>query len=89
MLTLRSDNGGEYISSEFKQFCVNNKIKRQYTLPDTSKQNGVAERSWRTLFEMARAMLKTANLPVVRSSYHHCCLQLWTKVLGTYYFFNK
>ena len=61
---LRSDNGGEYISAEFKQFCVDNKIKRQYTIPHTPKQNGVAERSWRTLFEMVRAMLKTANLPL-------------------------
>ena len=59
---IRSDNGGEYKSKEFNKFCRENGIKRELTVPKTPEQNGVAERSWRTLFEMTRGMLKTAGL---------------------------
>ena len=37
---LRSDNGGEYISKEFVDFCVGKGIKT--TTPYTPAQNGVA-----------------------------------------------
>jgi hypothetical protein len=60
--SLRSDNGGEYKSEEFNKFCREYGIKRELTIPNTPEQNGVAERNWRTLFEMTRGMLKTANL---------------------------
>ena len=30
---LRSDNGGEYVSQEFKDFCVVEGIKRELTAP--------------------------------------------------------
>jgi hypothetical protein len=30
---LRSDNGGEYTSSAFKEFCVDSGIKRELTVP--------------------------------------------------------
>ena len=33
--TIRSDNGGEYISNKFKQFCLDNNIKNEYTIPHT------------------------------------------------------
>ncbi len=59
---IRSDNGGEYTSEQFQQFCLDNKIKREFTIPHTPQQNGVAERNWRTLFDMTRSMLKEANL---------------------------
>ena len=59
---LRTDNGGEYISGEFNRFCLENKIRREKTIPHTPEQNGVAERCWRTLFDAARAMMKTAGL---------------------------
>ena len=62
MKCLRSDNGGEYTSGEFISFCLEKGIRRELTIPDTPQQNGIAERNWRTLFEMTRAMLKTANL---------------------------
>lgn len=32
--TLRADNG-EYVSNEFKKYCVDNGIKQKYTIPHT------------------------------------------------------
>lgn len=42
--TLRSDNGGEYISENFKELCISIGIKREYTVPYNPQQNGVVER---------------------------------------------
>ena len=41
---LRSDNGGEYTSKEFMNFCRDVGIKRELTTPYNPQQNGVAER---------------------------------------------
>lgn len=41
---LRSDNGGEYTSNDFKSFCAQEGIKRELTVPYNPQQNGVAER---------------------------------------------
>jgi transposase InsO family protein len=30
---LRSDNGGEYTSKDFNDFCIEVGIKREYTIP--------------------------------------------------------
>jgi len=59
---LRSDNGGEYLSNDFRNFCTMHGITRQNTNPYTPKQNGVAERKNFTLVESARSMVKHANL---------------------------
>jgi transposase InsO family protein len=40
---LRSDNGGEYTSKEFVNFCKDVWIKRELTTPYNPQQNGVAE----------------------------------------------
>ena len=40
---LRSDNGGEYTSNEFRDFCRQEGIRRQKTVPYNPQQNGVAE----------------------------------------------
>ena len=44
IMTLRSDNGGEYTSNEFGNFCKDAGIKRELTTPYNPQQNGVAER---------------------------------------------
>ena len=40
---LRLDNGGEYTSKEFVNFCKDVVIKRELTTPYNPQQNGVAE----------------------------------------------
>jgi hypothetical protein len=41
---LRTDNGGEFTSTKFNDFCKEERIKREKTMPYNSQQNGVAER---------------------------------------------
>ena len=60
---LRSDQGGEYVNRNFQQYLRQNGIQHQTTAPYTPQQNGVAERFNRTVVEMGRTMLHTANLP--------------------------
>ncbi|KAI5337601.1 hypothetical protein L3X38_016872 [Prunus dulcis] len=54
---LRSDRGGEFLSSEFNKFCDEFGIQRQLTIAYSPQQNGVAERKNRTVVEMAKSML--------------------------------
>ena len=60
--TLRTDNGAEYTSNKFKEFCRDSKIKQEFTVPETPRQNGVAERFNRTIVEMGRCLLIQAKL---------------------------
>ena len=60
---LRSDRGGEFLSTEFCEYCNEHGIKRQLTTAYTPQQNGVVERRNRTVVEMARCMLKAQALP--------------------------
>ena len=62
-LTLRSDGGGEYNNKAFGEFCFAQGIRREITDPYSPHQNGVAERRWQTVGNMARCLLKQANLP--------------------------
>ena len=41
---LRTDNGGEYTSTEFENYLKKEGIEHQCTIPKTPEQNGVAER---------------------------------------------
>ena len=41
--TLRSDNGGEYLSDEFQAYLKKEGIEHELTVPRTPEQNGVAE----------------------------------------------
>ena len=59
---LCSDNGGEYIAKEFKDFCATRGIKREFTAPYTPAQNGVAERMNKTIQEHILSMLSQAGL---------------------------
>lgn len=60
---LRSDTGGEYSDKDFKDYCAENEIRMEKTIPGTPQQNGVAEGMNRTLNERARSMRIHAGLP--------------------------
>ncbi|GAA0147366.1 hypothetical protein LIER_07086 [Lithospermum erythrorhizon] len=77
---LRTDRGGEYLSSDFNAYCNEHGIKRQLTNPYTPQQNGVAERRNRTVMNMVRAMLSAKNMPKT----------LWPEdVNWTFYILNR
>ncbi|GAA0162316.1 hypothetical protein LIER_18433 [Lithospermum erythrorhizon] len=59
---LRTDNGLEFCSSEFDEFCKNEGIARHHTVRHTPQQNGVAVHMNQTLLERARCMLSNAGL---------------------------
>ena len=61
--TLRTNNGGEYTSTEFQNYLKGSGIRHELTIPKTPEQNGAAERLNRTLVETTRSMLLDAKLP--------------------------
>eukprot|EP00253_Pinus_taeda_P024195 PITA_24195 len=61
---LRSDNGGEYVSQEFKDFCAVEGNKWELTTPHNPQQNGVVERKNRTIVGATRAMLHDQGIPL-------------------------
>ena len=62
--TLRSDRGGEYLSTEFTQFLKDNGIIAQLTPLYTPQMNGVSERRNRTLLDMVRTIMSFLKLPI-------------------------
>lgn len=54
---LRTDNGLEYLSKEFKGLCTQRGITSHLKVPGTPQQNGVAERMNRTLLESETLIL--------------------------------
>jgi hypothetical protein len=70
---LRFDNGGEFTSNEFMDYCSNHGIKRQFFVARTPQQNGVIERKDRTVQEMARTMLMDSKLTYI----------FWTQTVHT------
>jgi hypothetical protein len=58
----QSDNGGEYVSNQFKHFLTQNGILHRLTCPHTSQQNGIAERKHRHIMEMGLTLLAQAGL---------------------------
>ena len=74
---LRTDNGGEYTSAEFKKVC---KI--------LGTSNGVAERYNRTHCERVRCMVSTANLPhgfwgeALKTAVHVCNISRHVSLKG-------
>ena len=59
---LRTDNGLEYCSNEFNEFCKRLGIARHKTVRHTPQQNGLAERMNKTLIKKVRCMLLRSNL---------------------------
>ena len=61
---LWSDNGGEYVSNEFNNFCVAERIKQDLMTPHNPQQNGVDGRKNISIIEAVRAMLHDQGLPL-------------------------
>ena len=60
---LRSDRGGEYLSTKFIRFLKEHGIISQLTPPETPQLNGVSKRRNRTLLDMVRSMMSYTDLP--------------------------
>jgi transposase InsO family protein len=59
---VRSNRGGDFMSSDFKEFYDKHGIKREYTIPRTPQQNGVVERQKRTVQQIAKSMMNEKNI---------------------------
>ncbi|WVZ51944.1 hypothetical protein U9M48_003041 [Paspalum notatum var. saurae] len=70
---IRSDNGGEFRNSHFKNFCRDLDLEHQFSSPYTPPQNGVVEHKNRTLVEMAQTMLDEHRTP----------RRFWAEVVNT------
>lgn len=61
--TIRTDGGGEYVSTEFEQYLKSQGIHHELTVRYSPQQNGVAERYNRTICELARALIIDSEFP--------------------------
>nr|GEX23201.1 putative ribonuclease H-like domain-containing protein [Tanacetum cinerariifolium] len=70
---IKSDNGTELKNNDLNQFCGMKGINREFSVPRTPQQNGIAERKNRTLIEAARTMMAGSLLPI----------PFWAEVVNT------
>nr|GEV33484.1 hypothetical protein [Tanacetum cinerariifolium] len=70
---IRYDNGTEFKNANLNQFCGLKGIKREFSVPRTPQQNGIAERTNRTLIEAARTLLVDSLIPI----------PFWAEVVNT------
>jgi transposase InsO family protein len=61
---LRTDNGVEYTSNEFTNFCKEARIKREKTMAYNLQQNGVAERKNQSIINAVKAMIHDQSFPI-------------------------
>ncbi|CAI7781576.1 unnamed protein product [Closterium sp. NIES-54] len=57
VLHLHSDTGGEFSSNRLRDFCRGEGILQSFTLPDSPKQNGIAECRIGLVMEVARTTM--------------------------------
>lgn len=55
--TIRTDSGGEFVSSDFEDILNKNSINHEFSEPYCPWQNGHIERAWSSLFNCTRALL--------------------------------
>nr|GEW21199.1 putative reverse transcriptase domain, ribonuclease H-like domain, aspartic peptidase domain protein [Tanacetum cinerariifolium] len=61
---IRSDIRTEFKNNDLNQLCGMKGIKREFSVPRTPQQNGIAERKNKTLIKAARTMLADSFLPI-------------------------
>jgi len=59
---LRTDEGGEYNSNDFEDFCIKHGIQHEITAPYTPQHNGLAKRRNITILTMVKSMLREKEL---------------------------
>jgi len=64
MKVFKSDNGGEFTCDELSDALLENRVFIQPTSPYTPHQNGVSERTNRTVFELAFTIMYAACVPI-------------------------
>jgi hypothetical protein len=62
---IRCDGGGEYKSAEFLEFLSGQGIVKESTTSYTPQHNGKAERTMRTLADIARSIMIHSNTPTI------------------------
>ena len=60
---LRTDNGGEFTSVEFGEYCAGEGVQRHYSAPYAPQQNGVVERRNQMVVAMTRSILRARGMP--------------------------
>ena len=63
-IEIKSDNGTEFVNNELNDLFLHNNIYQQTSSPYSPFQNGIAERSNRTIFELAACLLTDSNVPL-------------------------
>ena len=61
---LRSNRGGEFISHEFNNFCIERGIKKEVSTPRTPEQNGIAKRRNRSIMDCVRTLMIEKNIAI-------------------------
>nr|GFA80906.1 putative ribonuclease H-like domain-containing protein [Tanacetum cinerariifolium] len=80
---IKCDNDTEFKNFDLNQFCGLKGIKREFSVPKTPQQNGIAERKNRTLIEAARTLLTDSRLPIpfwAEAVNTACYVQNWVLV---------
>lgn len=76
-VSLRTDNGTEYVNEKVREVLKSMNIVHEFSPPNVKQCNGVAERENRTLCDSARSMLFNTDLSKTDR------LLLWPEAVGT------
>nr|GEW92344.1 hypothetical protein [Tanacetum cinerariifolium] len=76
---IRCDNETEFKIANLNQLCGLKCIKREFSVPRTPQQNGIAERKNRTVIEAAKTLLADSLLPI----------PFWAEAVNTAYPLGK
>nr|GFA42031.1 hypothetical protein [Tanacetum cinerariifolium] len=82
---IRCDNRIEFKNSDLNQFCGLKGIKREFSVPRSPQQNGIAERKNKTLIKAARTLLADSLLPIpfwAEAVNTACYIQIGCKIQG-------
>ena len=61
-VTWRTDNGGEFTSSDLDEFCEEFAVKRSFSVPYAPPQNAHAERMWGILLRTMRITIAESKI---------------------------